>query len=189
MLIVLALAKPSVKYEELANIVAVLDARRSRHQTDRRLLSPASRRNKSGNASSRSSCVPSKKFQVQGRAGELQAGKSDASAPSADARVCTHRIASSSSRLFAAGRRQPACCTPPASGESPCLAGRRYSIRTFPLLLVRARARHNGAGGRGPDTRHQVHQYCLHVMPADVLAWPGLCSAGASHWPDLHVGR
>ena len=37
MLIVLALAKPSVKYEELANIVAVLDARRSRHQTDRRL--------------------------------------------------------------------------------------------------------------------------------------------------------
>ena len=34
-LIVLALAKPSVKYEELANIVAVLDARRSRHQTDR----------------------------------------------------------------------------------------------------------------------------------------------------------
>ena len=46
-----------------------------------------------------------------------------------------------------------------------------------------------GAGGRGPDTRHQVHQYCLHVMPADVLAWPGLCSAGASHWPDLHVGR
>ena len=59
----------------------------------------------------------------------------------------------------------------------------------FPFLLVRARARHNGAGGRGPDTRHQVHQYCLHVMPADVLAWPGLCSAGASHWPDLHVGR
>ena len=138
-----------------------------------------------GNASS---CVPSKIFQVHRRAGELQAGKSDAGAPCADARDCTHRIASSSSRLFAAGRRQPACCTPPASGESPCLAGRRYSIRTF-LLLVRARARHNGAGGRGPDTRHQVHQYCLHVMPADVLAWPGLCSAGASHWPDLHVGR
>lgn len=60
-----------------------------------------------------------------------------------------------------------------------------FSFSPYP----RPRPRHDGAGGRGPDTRHQVHQYCPHATPADVRAWPGLCSSGASHWPDLHVGR